>query len=40
MWSTPLDDGGTPITDFIIYWDEGLGSSMGVIQSSVGGPVT
>jgi hypothetical protein len=27
-WSVPLDDGGTPIINYQINWDDGLGSTM------------
>jgi hypothetical protein len=27
QWSEPADNGGTPITDYQILWDEGLGGS-------------
>ena len=40
MWQAPYDDGGTPILDYKVYWDGGLGSSMSLIDDSTGGPVT
>jgi hypothetical protein len=24
-WTAPADDGGTPIYDYIVMWDQGLG---------------
>ena len=38
-WSVPLDEGGSPILDYQVSWDDGLGSSMRQLVSSVGGPV-
>lgn len=38
-WQAPIDNGGSPITDYQIYWDNGLGSSMSLVASTVGGPV-
>ena len=35
MWSPPKDNGGTPITDYLVLWDEGVGGSFFVLGSSL-----
>lgn len=34
-WTTPADNGGTPITDFNVYWDEGTGGSFEFVATSM-----
>ena len=37
-WSDPIDNGGTPILDFMIYWDEGnTGQAFTLLQSTTTG---
>lgn len=35
-WSNPPDDGGTPIIDYKIYWDNGTGEGLFILANSVG----
>jgi hypothetical protein len=39
-WSPPVDDGGTPLTDYLVYWDEGQGSVLTLLKDTIGGPYT
>lgn len=39
-WQEPADNGGTPVTDYQIMWDNGQGSGMSMLASSTSGPVT
>ena len=33
-WTAPTDDGGDPIDDYEVYWDEGSGGSLTLKGSS------
>jgi titin len=34
-WTAPTDDGGTPITDYQVLWDSGLGGAFVSLGSSI-----
>ena len=34
QWSVPTDNGGTPITDYTVMWDQGLGGVFVTLGSS------
>lgn len=34
-WTAPLEDGGTPITDYQVLWDSGLGGAFVSLGSSI-----
>lgn len=34
-WTAPTDNGGTPITDYNVYWDEGTGGSFTLLGTSL-----
>ena len=36
QWTAPADNGGTPITDYIVMWDQGLGGAFVTLGSSQG----
>ncbi len=40
-WSAPLDNGGTPVTDYKVYWNAGIdNNSFGLLSSTTLGFIT
>jgi hypothetical protein len=40
-WSVPLDNGGTPVTDYKIYWNTGIdNNAFGLLSSTTLGFIT
>jgi Fibronectin type III domain len=40
-WSAPVDNGGTPVTDYKVYWNAGIeGNSFGLLSSTTLGFIT
>ena len=35
-WSAPSDNGGTPLVDYQIYWDNGINSGQHLLKNSTG----